>query len=360
MDFPRTVDEITPEWLTLALRESGAINTEFIQDFDATSVGGDRGVSGLIYRIEPKYSRGGGGPTSVIAKFASDQKAMREWVKGAYGIELRVFRDLDDQIGIRIPRSYFGTIEPDSGYFCLLMEDLGRLREVELDVDPNQVDAVHVVESAARMHSRWWNNPDLPMWLHGVHSLPSNAVERLVGNIDKFLEIGDGVIPRGFEAIAREYAPKWFEIINTLCSKNVTLTHGDFKLLNMFFDDEANESERLVLYDWQVAGRMPGTPDIAEFIMSSYSVEGRRIIEKSLMERYHSTLVDHGVKNYSFDQFTDSLRLALLARASLRINSIALGGESLLNTEIGRRNLFSRLERLQMLIDWNCDEVIPK
>ncbi len=25
MDFPRTVDEITPEWLTQVLRESGAI-----------------------------------------------------------------------------------------------------------------------------------------------------------------------------------------------------------------------------------------------------------------------------------------------------------------------------------------------
>lgn len=331
-----------------------------VRNFSTTNAGGDRGISGFVYRLEPEYDHDVDAPPSFIAKFASDRDSMRQWVKSAYGVEVRVFSELSNQIGIRIPHSYSGSIESESGYFCLLIEDLGDLREVELDADPTREDSLCVIDSAARMHSRWWNNPDLPTWLHGVHSMRPDAVDMLVGNIDKFLEIGNGLIPEGFEHLARSYAPKWGEIYQSLGSENVTLAHGDFKLLNMFFDDEAQDSDRLVLYDWQVTSRMPGTLDVAEYIMSSYSVDGRRQIENALMDRYHTAMVDSGVKGYSYDQFIDSVRLALLARASLRINSTALGGESLLKTEIGRRNLFSRLERLQMLIDWNCDEVIPK
>jgi hypothetical protein len=33
MDFPRTSDEITPEWLTKVLRESGAISDGAVESF---------------------------------------------------------------------------------------------------------------------------------------------------------------------------------------------------------------------------------------------------------------------------------------------------------------------------------------
>ena len=44
MDFPRTVDEITPEWLTRVLRESGAIREAAVQSFETTDIGFDTGA----------------------------------------------------------------------------------------------------------------------------------------------------------------------------------------------------------------------------------------------------------------------------------------------------------------------------
>jgi hypothetical protein len=38
MDFPRTIDEITPEWLTRVLRESGAIDGTNVESFEATNI----------------------------------------------------------------------------------------------------------------------------------------------------------------------------------------------------------------------------------------------------------------------------------------------------------------------------------
>jgi hypothetical protein len=40
MDFPRTVDEITPEWLTNVLRESGAIDKSTVESVSANVLDG--------------------------------------------------------------------------------------------------------------------------------------------------------------------------------------------------------------------------------------------------------------------------------------------------------------------------------
>jgi|GEM_PF-1682691 hypothetical protein len=40
MDFPRTIDEITPEWLTQVLRESGAIRDAGVESFESTQLQG--------------------------------------------------------------------------------------------------------------------------------------------------------------------------------------------------------------------------------------------------------------------------------------------------------------------------------
>ena len=43
MDFPRTIDEITPEWLTKVLRESGAIeNANYTRRYHSLHIGLNR------------------------------------------------------------------------------------------------------------------------------------------------------------------------------------------------------------------------------------------------------------------------------------------------------------------------------
>ena len=99
---------------------------------------------------------------------------------------------------------------------------------------------------------------------------------------------------------------------------------------------------------------------MAHFLGSSFSVESRRAIESDLISEYYTALIDGGVRDYTRSELEHDIREAALTRFPLRMVGLAMGGEQMLKTEQGRLNMIAMCDRLQMLIDWNCDEVIPK
>src|SRR5947208_732353 len=71
--LPKSVDDITPEWLTAALHSSGAA-TGTATAVDATPVGVGVGLVGELHRLTPTWSDGDG-PASIIAKLPSSPSA---------------------------------------------------------------------------------------------------------------------------------------------------------------------------------------------------------------------------------------------------------------------------------------------
>ena len=55
MDFPRTADEITPEWLTQVLRESGTIRNASVESFEVSGLAG--GLVGNVNRVLLEYDQ---------------------------------------------------------------------------------------------------------------------------------------------------------------------------------------------------------------------------------------------------------------------------------------------------------------
>jgi|GEM_PF-2349371 hypothetical protein len=72
LDLVERFDEITPKWLTNALRKGGVVKNAVVESVDIVEQGLSAGfVSGLA-RITPTYSEGGeGAPASIIAKLPS-------------------------------------------------------------------------------------------------------------------------------------------------------------------------------------------------------------------------------------------------------------------------------------------------
>jgi hypothetical protein len=67
VDIPRTVDDVTPEWLTEALQQKGTIRDTAVESFDSTELPG--GAVGTIHRLDMRYSSSQSqGPESVIIK----------------------------------------------------------------------------------------------------------------------------------------------------------------------------------------------------------------------------------------------------------------------------------------------------
>ncbi len=214
------------------------------------------------------------------------------------------------------------------------------------------------------MHAQWWDRSALRSygWLSDrPTSMPTElAQERFLHNIDSFLKIAEDHVPDGVEEIARKLTPTIPMIASALAEPPVTLVHGDFRLANIFFDDSSGDRGEVVALDWQLVARIKAAHDVGAFIMQSLATESRRRHEMELLSLYHSSLVDRGVRDYSFDEFQSDVRMAVLPRLVVRVNVVAGVSQKMLATADGRMRLMGMVERLQTLIDWNCEEVIPK
>ena len=134
MDFPRTVDEITPEWLTQVLRDSGAIKQARVESIDANSLGEDSGITAAIHLLNVGYDRiEGNSPRKIVAKqpsadFGPDAPKQRI---AMYSREASFYRDLAPELNLKTPKVFFSDFIPYSGHFLILVEDLSHLRSID-------------------------------------------------------------------------------------------------------------------------------------------------------------------------------------------------------------------------------------
>ncbi|MDA1279236.1 MAG: DUF1679 domain-containing protein [Chloroflexi bacterium] len=364
MDFPRTVDEITPEWLTQVLRESGALRKARIIASDAINIGFDQGAVAQVHRLELKYDKStDDAPKHVVAKLARDNHHEMPVLKPVHRREVNFYSQLQDHAGIGSPNVYFAGFDEATGDFLLLFEDLSQFRAVDQADESSPEDSSAAMQALASMHSKWWDKDEIHgfSWLADHPTLlPANAISQgFPNNVEPFLKIADGHVPDGIETLCSKLIPRISEVWAELSSPPVSLNHGDFRLANMFFDDSAGDISRVIAYDWQLVGRIRPADDVATYILNGFTPRTRAEVEDSLLTEYHDSLRDHGVHDYSHERFVDDFRLALLPRMIIRVNATVMASSGLRSSPEGRARLFATIERLQALIDWNCEEVIP-
>ena len=366
-NFPRTVDEITPEWLTQVLRESGAIRKSTVESFEIGNIGDDQGVTAEVSRIDLCFDQTEiGAPHSVVVKMTQPDLlgGMPETRRAVFERETRFFQQMGPDSGMRTPLVFFAAIDSATGVFTLVLEDLNYLRAVDQADDCSYEDASACLLSLATMHAKWWNSAELPgySWLldRPTGADPITAQENMSNGLDPFLDMFGDYVPNGIESLARKLTPKIPEIVASVSSSPVSLVHGDFKLGNIFFDDSAEGAKKIVAFHWQLVGRVKAASDVGTFVMQSFSTKSRRQHEHQLLAEYHASLTDLGVEDYSYDQFISDVQVSLLPRLIIRVSVFSRFGQRYLKTPDGVERAKKLLESLQMLIDWNCDEVIPK
>ena len=90
------------------------------------------------------------------------------------------------------------------------------------------------------------------------------------------------------------------------------------------------------------------------------ATESRRRHEQRLLAEYHDSLINLGVSGYSFDEFIVDTRRAALKNLHIVVNVFGRNvGDAWFATEDGHRRVVAVCSRLQTLLDWNCEEVIP-
>ena len=370
MGFPRTIDEITSEWLTQVLRESGAISDAAVTSLRFENLDGQGNWSELR-RLVPEYSKPEpDDPRSMIVKFGIQIKgsernpALHREIAVVNEREVQFYQGFAAVCGLNTPKHYFSAYDPATAEAIFLLEDLGHLRAVDKADGCGLDDGRAVLLSLANMHRTWWESEQLGKqpWLrnYGTNASPKVVREWFAQRVDSFFEMAGNSVPTGLESIARKFLPKLIDVAAEVVTAPVTLSHGDFQPINMFFDDSRDIENRVVVFDWQTVGRVRCSEDVSSFMASSFDVASRREYEQQLLTEYHSVLLDGGVTGYSYDKFLNDVRLSLLLNMAKRINGVVRIIETSQRNEEIRAREMAIAERLQVVVDWNCDEVIPK
>lgn len=307
-EFPKTINEMTAEWLTGVLRTRGLLRTGRVTGFETRSVGA--GMLGDSIRLALSYDTAEDGPASLVAKFASPNEESRQTglFLGIYEKEVRFYRELAPTVDVRAPGCHFAGIVPETGEFLILMEDLSPARGGDQLKGGSLDDARQAMIQAAALHGPRWNDPALlkEEWLGENLAVRELVHASLPDCIAEFHRRYEGQLSASHMAICE----KVVEASLTNAPKeprNFTITHGDFRLDNMLFDIKGG-AEPLAIVDWQTPTRAPGAVDVAYYLTAGLSVDLRRRHEDELLALYLDELARHGVRGYTMDTLRQDCR----------------------------------------------------
>jgi hypothetical protein len=309
LTVPTTLDDVTPAWI------GGALDVP-VTSVEREVIGVGAGFIGQLARVHLGYD-GAIGPASVIVKLPTLDPASRELANGYrfYERESSFYRHLADSpsgCGVRVPVCHAAIGEGNE--VALVLEDLHQHRLGDQVAGCSLDDTRRALETAADLHATWWESPALA----GLDWMPyANApVYKAAGAayplcwqpfVDAFgdlltsdqLAIGEGLIARIDDLIDGNAQPP------------LTVTHGDFRLDNLFFPDDDGGC---IVIDWQIASRArSGCLDVAYFLSGNLDPEELEREFEPLLHHYHDHLVDRGVSGFSFAEMEHLMRIACLA-----------------------------------------------
>jgi aminoglycoside phosphotransferase (APT) family kinase protein len=304
--IPRTLVEITPAWLTNALREHGCLAEATVQAVAAQSVGAEFGFLDCLARLRLTYDRiENGAPASVIVKLPTADELHRNIGNfySAYEREIRFYREVAPHSPIRVPRTFCLAMDREADAYLLVMEDLGSLTPGD-QVQGLTADEAHAgVEAIGRFHATWWESPRLAT----LDWMPTRnfRAARYQSMWPKFREtIGPQLSPAAV-ALGERLNERLESLLQKIEAGPRTIVHSDFRADNLLFDGPS-----VAVLDWQLAIRSHGALDVARLLCGSLPSGDRARREAELVRHWHDALAAGGVKDYSFQQAFEDYRLA--------------------------------------------------
>ncbi|MEX5636101.1 phosphotransferase [Parafrankia sp. FMc2] len=298
--------EVTPEWMTDALRRGGT-DAEVV-GLRHQPVGGGQLSSSHRFHLDVRPGGADPAPASVVLKLAAGSPEGRGRIAPGYRSEVGYYTRFAPGARIRVPRCWSAAITADGRTFTLVLEDAHPALP-GLQVDGCGVpEAEAALRNLAGLHGPFWNTDGLADgadWLRrtdeaGFGFLGEVLAAATVPFLDRFR---DRLSPSDADTLRRtvDHFARWSRQV---CTRH-TLIHGDYRLDNLLFAG----SHEVTAVDWQsleigFAGR-----DVAYFLSTALPPAVRRAQEKSLVGTYHERLVRMGVDDYPLEDCFRDYRL---------------------------------------------------
>lgn len=320
---PFRIEDLTPDWVQASLHASGALPTASRVTALASAPVGDRGgVNGDAFRVQPAYE-GLPGPARLIAKFGTPGVRGVAVFQGWYEREVRFYEQFAAETPLRTPRAYAVALGAP-GECVLLLEDLAPRVQGDQEASCSAEQALAVAGALGATHARWWASPRIEAaeWLPDT-TVGLTRASRVAGAFSHALEAAGAALAPEVHAARQALAAAYVPLLEAIARPPRTLTHGDFRLDNLFFGDGA--PIEVAVIDWQFACRTRGAYDLAYFLGLDLEPSQRAAVETPCIEAYLDALRTGGV-TYDRSEFERDYDIALLA--SLAVFTIGAASPS--------------------------------
>jgi len=329
--IPESIDELTAEWLTEALRAGGAAADTRVISVNVQPYAVGRSRTGEIALLSPVYETPKASlPTEIIAKIVSPGAANRQNAieMCAFPREVQFYRTMASEVPFAIPHMLYGEFDPVTQDGIILLnkvdgitrDELSRARSAEFEID-----AAELLTDLARMHAKWWGEDSIPetgfmidikdiSFGHVLGDHEANLLN-LMPMLEKFLSS---------KSIAQLERMTGYREMFVAAARNMlrTFCHGDFHAQNILWNPES-DSPRAWVLDWQMVTVGPGALDLATYLVIAIPKRHTSTLLMPLVELYHRELLANGVKGYSLNQLVQDYRYTALATLGVMI--FALG-----------------------------------
>ncbi len=358
VDVIHTTSDITPEWLTLALRDSGTIKSS-VTSVELSPLGAGVGLMAELCRLTLEYEGDESAPTSIIAKCAAQNDNIQvARILDFYNRETNFYNKIGNDCHLKVPESYFGAVDQDSYDFILLLEDLGDVSPRDQIVGASSDEAFSAIERIAAMHADWWGKVDdtSGAWMYDfMSSEEAGKLQAMVygpaqeATLEKFDSFFDDESRKTIRVVGDNFPAYWTDNITA----TNTFIHGDYRQDNMIYQADSLDA---IVMDWQICGKGKGIFDFTYFMCQSLPSSTRREIEREILTLYAARLKDHGVNDYGFEQCWHDYRYMVLG---CLVYPVTVCGSLDTANERGRALAETMLERnLTAINELGCKELL--
>lgn len=353
--LPTTLNAISSDWLTEVLCGTGCPRDGAVASVTVEQIGQGLGLLCHVARLTLTYEgEAACAPRTLVVKVPTSDPGARGLASsmGMYEREVRFYQEMACTTPASIPHCYFSGFDPGSGDCILLLEDLGDARPGDQVSGCSLADAEAAIDAIAAVHAAWWEHPHLNSfdWLPGANDPKVKAGLMLYPMAwPIFLErFGDRLTPL-LRGAGEQLGGYLNAMLDRAATRPLTLCHVDFRLDNLLFGGAGRAPVTII--DWQAVASSVAAFDIGNFLSASLEPDVRRGHETELLRRYHGTLMERGVRGYSFDEFLADYRRALLL---CFIVPVLAGGLGDLSNERGYALAANITDRVMAAVtDWD-------
>ena len=359
--IPSSLKDLTPEWMSNALGQHG-IDTK-VTSVMHEPISDAAGANGITVRLKVAYATGSKpGPPSMIIKLPASAPAVKQVAirQQFYQNEIHFYNEFADRLNVKIPQIYYSGIDEPAELYAILLEDMAPAIAGNDFTGCTYDEALLIVNEIAKLHAQWWNNPELDAipWLpRGEPNVDLAHVRFQETILPAVMNNFGHIFSPKVKSVVESYCKNFSTIVDMISDTPNTLTHSDYRLVNLLIGGES-PSQTVTVVDWQRVAKAKGLVDIAFFTVLSLSPERRREWESSLVESYYEQILNLGVTNYTLKQCIEDYRLCTFAPTRI---TLAFGArpDTDLNGANGKRLQTTMINRVSAVIeDMNLEEFL--